>query len=307
MGLQGFACSIVMVWPALVAATFFREERWAMVISFAGLSNYLGGALGALITPIATGNTSEGLLNLLKLQAYFSVGLFAVTFCWLWIPPTQEETTKLSLKEEAAVCFRPAALSRFLAFGTAVGISVTLQISNPLILQDSGYTTNQAGIGNFVYQLVACVVGVGLGSMVTQRKQLQVVLRWLHLVGIVSFAFLLLMCIMADSQGHSPGLYAAMVVAEALVGASVMGMLPFFTQQLVYIAHPASENFITGFLWVIAMIVSTLTNYAVAVPSIAGVPGVCLLFAIVVVEVICFAAIQYKWPEVDGAVDGKLF
>lgn len=297
MGLQGFACSVVMVWPALIATTFFREERWAMVIAFAGLSNYAGGALGALITPIATGNTPEGLLNLLKLQAYFSIGLFVLTFSWLWIPAVQEESTTVSLKEEASACFRPAALARFMAFGAVVGVSITLQISNPLILQDSGFTTNQAGLGNFVYQFVACVVGVGVGSLVTQRKQLQVLLRWLHVAAILAFGFLLVVCVLTNSMGHSPVLFAAMVVAEALVGASVMGMLPFVTQELVYLAQPATENFITGFLWVIAMAISTITNYAVAAPSIAGVPGVSLLFAIIAVEVVSFAAIQCKWPD----------
>jgi len=124
-----------------------------------------------------------------------------------------------------------------------------------------------------------------------------VLLRWLHVAGILAFGLLLVVCILANSMGHSPVLFAAMVVAEALVGASVMGMLPFVTQELVYLSQPASENFITGFLWVIAMAVSTITNYAVAVPSIAGVPGVSLLFAIIAVEVVSFAVIQCKWPD----------
>jgi len=301
MIMQAFGFGVLAVWPALIAAYFFTEERWAVVIAIAGLSNYIGGALGALFTPIWTGNTSEGLASVLKMQAFLSVPLFVLSASFFWIPAMQAEAEAVSLKDEARACSKPTARAEILSFGTLVGVSIALQCSNPMMLQDSGFTTNQAGVGNCVYQLAAAVVGIGIGGMVTQRQQLKSVIRQLHFVSFLSAGLLLVVCAITEDSHRSPVLVAAMIAVQMLLGASVMGILPFATTQLVYTAHPASENCITGLLNVVAMGLSTVLNFVM--PAIGGVQSATLIFAIVLAETLFFAAMQRKGSQTEDTSD----
>ena len=60
-------------------------------------------------------------------------------------------------------------------FGLLVGISLLLQGMNQFILSGVGYDDLSSGEGNTLYQLLAALVGVGLGSRVTCEADLRTV------------------------------------------------------------------------------------------------------------------------------------
>lgn len=289
---QGVAFAVIAVWPALLASMLFPEERWAAVIAVAGLSNYAGGALCSVLTPIFTGGTGEGLLHVLLVESYVSLALLGLAVTFLWIPATVELNAP-SCRAELRACLRAPALPQLLAFGLLLGVSIGLQCSSPMLLQDSGFTTGAAGAGNAVYQLAAAVLGVALGGAVSDRQTLRTVIAYLHIVAALAVALLLGVCVQASRAAPGAWSFAALVLAELLLGSSLMGMLPFATQQLVYAAEPATENFVTGFLNVVMMLVATLLNYAV--PALGGVRSAVLISGLVLAEATCYVCIDRRW------------
>ena len=118
-------------------------------------------------------------------------------------------------------------------FGLLVGISLLLQGMNQFILSGVGYDDLSSGEGNTLYQLLAALVGVGLGSRVTCEADLRTVLRALHVamaVGVVGFGVL---CAAVGSEGVFSGSIVLMLGVMSLLGATLMGLLPFVLQQAV--------------------------------------------------------------------------
>lgn len=100
-----------------------------------------------------------------------------------------------------------------------------------------------------------------------------------------------------------------MLGAEVLLGASLMGMLPLCTQQLVYAAEPASENFSCGFLQVICMVVAAvLSAYG---PVIGGVHSAASVLALTALEVLAFFLLERRrskdCPVTGGDAEGQPF
>merc|ERR1719329_1695502 len=97
-------------------------------------------------------------------------------------------------------------------------------------------------------------------------------------------------CVLTESgrfaDEHIPYLEGFMLSAEMLLGASLMGMLPLCTQQLVYAAAPASENFSCGFLQVSCMVVAAILS--AFGPIIGGVASAASVFALTAFEVLVF-------------------
>lgn len=292
---QGCSYGIIAVWPAILAKTFFPEKRWAVVIAVAGLSNYLGGALGAALIPQMTGGTSEGLLRVLLGQSWLALGLFAMTSVWLWIPDVPEEEAVVPLQQEWQACARPSAFVQVLVYGLAIGISITLQFINPFMLLGVGFSAEDAGACNCVYQLAAAVVGCGLGGLVTRARHVKLMIRWLHALAVLSAAAMLALCVLVADRGRSTQAFAAMLVTQALLGASLLGLLPFVTQEVVYAARPATENFVTGLLNVVAFCVPMVLNSLG--PAIPALLCARLVFALVLAEALCFVWLDGQVAE----------
>lgn len=193
--MTGFAGAVFLVWPALIAALLFPEPRWGFVIAVAGLSNYVGGALGALLVPIFSQDTRSGMRSVLEAETYASLVLLLFTFVFLLIPAVPEASSDITIGEEVRACLQPAALSQAITFGLAIGISVALQATGPVMLQQSGFSTTIAGVGNCVYQLAAAVVGSAVGGLVTSRVMLRQMLRLLQVLALVSAGLIFAACV----------------------------------------------------------------------------------------------------------------
>merc|ERR1711957_206438 len=89
---------------------------------------------------------------------------------------------------------------------------------------------------------------------------------------------------------------------EALLGGSVMALLPFVIQQLVYTAQPTTENSITGFLNAVGLSIATIMNYVV--PLAGGVLSVTIVFALLLAESIFAAALRRKWQQGSAPPSG---
>jgi len=243
---NGMAYGVIGVWPPILAVTFAREERHAVVTAVALLSNWLGGAMAAIITPLVSRGQGDGLLALLEGQAYVSVGLLAITACWLWIPDIVEDTP-LPILEELQVCGKREAATQILNFGIITGVAVSLQNVIPILLEGVGLSEVTAGFGNCIFQIAGAVIGVGLGSFVTTRHQLRRVLWWFHSIALLScLGMFILALAFAGKHSNNNISTAALLAMVTVQGASVVGALPFVMQQAVYTSHPATEKCVAG-------------------------------------------------------------
>ena len=181
-----------------------------------------------------------------------------------------------------------------------VGMSLLLQGMNQFILAGVGFTDLQAGEGNTLYQLAAAVVGVGLGSKCEREADLQRVLHALHIVMMVGVAGFASLCwavhvhssaheSSSDSSSGSPeaeqqqlfaGAVGGMLLIMTVLGGSLLGMLPFCLQQACYTVAPASENVVSGLIYLVAMVVAaSLTQVTAVATPIASVALVTALIA----------------------------
>lgn len=274
----GSAFGVLGVWPAMLAAVHWREHRRALVIAIAGLSNYVGGAAGVLFFPTFA-NTADELLNVFRIQAFASAVLGALMLSWCWLPAFHEgvsamkaleatvdasplqsipdlttapSTHALTIKQELRLIFKGRAPFQVVCFGIFVGSSLALQGISPFIFSSVGFSSINSGLSNACYQLSAAVVGVGLGSRVQNQKHLRHALRTLHIVMLVSIAAIFGLCLLVRAYGVFAGAPAIVVVFMIFLGGSLMGALPFCIQQLLYTAHPVSENVASGCLYMIA-------------------------------------------------------
>jgi len=250
--------------------------------------------MGAL-TPLMTGGTAEGLLRVLLGQSWLALVLLVLTAAWLWIPDVPEDQAAVSLQQERDACAKPAVFAQVLVYGLAIGISIALQFINPFMLLGVGFSAEDAGACNCVYQLAAAVVGVGLGSVVTQRRHVKLTIRWLQALAVVSAAGMLAFCVLVAERGRSMQVFVAMLVTQTFLGASLLGLLPFVTQEVVYAAQPATENFVAGFLNVVAFGVPIVLNYLG--PAIPALLCARLVFGLVLAEALCFIWLDGQFAE----------
>jgi hypothetical protein len=141
------------------------------------------------------------------------------------------------------------------------------------------------------------------------RVDLQKVLRLLHLammLGVVGWGALCSAAKMmhasdsaeavagSSSGGSSDGLQAeaeaekqlfvgavgSMLAVMTLLGGTLMGMLPFCLQQACYTVAPASENVVSGLIYLVAMVVAaSLTQLTSMIAPIASIALVVALLA----------------------------
>ena len=125
---------------------------------------------------------------------------------------------------------------------------------------------------------------MALGFYVQSDPQLHRVLVGLHVTMASATLAVALLCIELRDHGRFDGAMQLMGLVMALLGLSLMGMLPFCLQQAVQSARPASENVVAGLVYLVAMAFAAGLNQLcasvdplVAVACVGGVIGLELL------------------------------
>lgn len=295
--LQGSAFGVLGAWPAMLAALQWPEQQRTLVTAVASLSNYVGGAAGVTFMP-AMADTAPKLLEIFRMQSYVAALLFIMMGTWIWIPPSRatdhgssalaDQGGVLTLRQELEMCLTGRAGKQVLTFGVLIGMSLLLQGMNQFILAGVGFDDLSAGEGNTLYQLAAAVVGVGVGSRCESEVDLQKVLHVLHIamaVGVVGFgALCAAVAAVADDSGVPfAGAVGVMLLVMTLLGGTLMGMLPFCLQQACYTVAPASENVVSGLIYLVAMLVAASLTQLTS--TVTPIESVALVTAIIVLEV----------------------
>jgi hypothetical protein len=221
---QGAAFAVIGAWPATLAALQWPARQRVVVTAVASLSNYAGGALGSVAMPLVA-NTPAALLGCFRLQALAGVPLTIGLLAFLWLPPVEVSGGASAHDELRQCCCRRRSALVIGTFGLAVGLSLALQGAIQVILEGSGFSALEAGVCNTCYQLLAAVVGVGVGGRITSARSLPATLRALHVGAGVSFALLAALCWLVRSCGRFALAPALAVAASSLLGASLLGML----------------------------------------------------------------------------------
>ena len=125
---------------------------------------------------------------------------------------------------------------------------------------------------------------MALGAYVQSDLQLHRVLVGLHVAMGVATVAVALLCIELRDHGRFEGALPLMGLVMALLGLSLMGMLPFCLHQAIQSARPASENVVAGLVYLVAMVFAASLNQLcasvdplVAVACVGGVVGLELL------------------------------
>eukprot|EP00929_Paragymnodinium_shiwhaense_P051742 TRINITY_DN25996_c0_g1_i1.p1 TRINITY_DN25996_c0_g1~~TRINITY_DN25996_c0_g1_i1.p1 ORF type:complete len:448 (+),score=69.17 TRINITY_DN25996_c0_g1_i1:76-1419(+) len=255
----GFAFGVITVWPPILAACFFSPKRCALALALATLSNYVGGAASAIFLPMVAQGTAEGLKKVLFYQLFAAAGMSVLTTSWFWVPSFEVSVVR-SMKEDVRVFQRPAVLIKIFGFGMMLGTSVALQSLTYPVLFAAGFRRASASAGNFTYEVSSAIIGVGLGSLVTERKKLKRILRYFSVGAFLSSVAWFVLIWLVQSRGDSFVMTAAMLIVETLQGAMVLGLLPFLIQEAVALAQPASENFTAGLVNLLSMVPAALVN-----------------------------------------------
>eukprot|EP00656_Telonema_subtile_P030570 TRINITY_DN3354_c0_g1_i2.p1 TRINITY_DN3354_c0_g1~~TRINITY_DN3354_c0_g1_i2.p1 ORF type:complete len:416 (-),score=92.10 TRINITY_DN3354_c0_g1_i2:44-1291(-) len=251
---QGAAYGVIGAWPPMLAVLLVSPRYQTTVTAITSLSNYVGGAAGVVFMP-AVATTSSALLQIFKIQAYISAVLLVLTITWLWIPefqPGADSSLRTVFQVEISECLKKERLLLILSFGLAVGISLLFQMTQ-FILSGIGFSDMFGGVAAGAYQLAAAVSGTALSGWVQHNSQLPVVLKRMHMLFAASFTAL---CVLGLAGGVSTTAHVLMIAVMSVLGASVMGMLPFLLQQAVGTADEASENVVSGLLYFVAMFVA---------------------------------------------------
>jgi hypothetical protein len=241
----------------------------------------------------------NGLMTLLEVENYVAIVLLVATFTWIWIPELEDDIIP-SLRNECLACSHFSVLVQLVAFGTILGVGMALQSIMPPVLAGLGLSTVFAGVCSGFFEF-ASMSSVNIGAYVTRSSHLRRALRWLHGAAAFSCTAMMVLCYLISTYRHavldlgswSVTKYCLMVVA-GMQGISLMGLLPFCLQQGVYIAQPASENFVSGFIFLIALALAATLNQVCN--SISSFQASTIVFTIMVLEVVVFTLSSLKFP-----------
>ena len=298
--LQGAAFGVLGAWPSLLGAQWPPEQR-TLVTAIASLSNYVGGAAGTTYMPACVASAS-GLLGLFRWQAVVSGVLALTSFCFFRLPPVVATAgatsgngatvaTQLGLRERLRGVARGRAPFQLVTLGLLVGLSLVLQGMLPFVLSGVGYSDVQSGLGTTVYQ-----------SRRRRRRAdrqprggaapAHAALRGLHAGAGTATAAVAVLCWSVGSAGDGEALawddpaVAAMLGVTALLGATLMGALPFCLQQVVLSSAAAGENLVSGLLYLVAMPAAAgLTQLCASLPPL---PSLGLVGGLVALELALF-------------------
>lgn len=184
------------------------------------------------------------------------------------------------------------------AFGLLVGLSLALQGCIQQVLRAVGFRDAEGGVANSSYNIAAALVGMGLGGRLQSARALGPALRSLHAVAACSYGGLAAVCFAMRALGGFELAAPLMIACTAMLGTSLMGMLPFVMQRACDRAG-ASENVVASLLYILAMpVAATLT----AITSrLSGAASIGLVGGLLVLELLLFAiADGGRDRELDG-------
>lgn len=285
--LQGAAFGVIGAWPALLARLQWPAPARTIVTAVASLSNYIGGAIGVVVMPsIAPSGTA--LVAVLLLQCYVAAGLFGLMPVFGWIPSgagaaanSSREAGRRGNSVGLAVELRTwigwREMAQIGTFGLVIGISLLIQGIVQFLLHEFGFSNFVAGVCNSAYQATAVLTGVGLGGAVSDALRLRGVLCGLHAVYACAIAALAAVCYTSFA-----GRDVVVVLVMALLGASLMGMLPFALQQAVHTIAPVSENVVCGLIYLVAISIAAGGTYLMS--SISATISAAIIAGLVVVS-----------------------
>eukprot|EP00928_Gymnodinium_smaydae_P049530 TRINITY_DN33253_c0_g1_i1.p1 TRINITY_DN33253_c0_g1~~TRINITY_DN33253_c0_g1_i1.p1 ORF type:complete len:427 (-),score=29.48 TRINITY_DN33253_c0_g1_i1:136-1416(-) len=281
----GAAFGVIGVWPPILACACFEEKRHALVVALALLSNWLGGAMAAGLTPLLTGGSEDGLLVLLWAQTFISAGLLGFTVCWIWLPQVHENASP-SIGSEIRSCLHRSVALRLFSFGVLTSVALALQNAHSAVLEGVGFSEMVAGAANSVFQVAGALVGTCMGGFIVCRNRLQRTVAAFHVLASISCVGMFALTLTVANTGQTYTSVGILMLLEVLLGSSLVSLLPFVIQLSVYMARPASENFVAGVITTFGMVIGAALNQViVSVPSIYAVS---LVFLLQPVQSICF-------------------
>jgi hypothetical protein len=288
---QGNAFGIIGAWPA-VLATEWPLRRRTFVTAIASLSNYVGGAIGTLSMPLIAGDASA-LLGVFRAQAWACLPLVLLISTWGWIPAVPVRlagAAPLRLVDElrTCCCHMQQALT-IVTLGLAVGLSLALQGGVQVVLLGVGFSSVEGGTANTLYQLSAAVVGLALGGRIRNARGLAPTLCVLHACAIASYTALAGLCAVVGAFGRFDAAPGLMLAAITMLGASLMGMLPF-ALQLAVEEVLVSEAVVSSAVYMVAMVVAASLVQAMA--SFHAMTSIALIGGLLGLEAFCFLQLR---------------
>ena len=199
-------------------------------------------------------------------------------------------------------------------FGLVIGVSTLLQGVVQELLSGVGFSDEEAGVGNCLYQMAGAMVGVGLSSRVADLAGARRTVRAMHGALAAAYACLALLCwaVWTASGGGGAagrdtsssaafhGAVPLLVAASLALGGSLMGILPFCLQVAVHDCAPASENVVSGLIYIVAMSVSAAFTQLSA--SIAPLSTVAVVAGLLLAEL---AGFRRLLATEGAAVEGE--
>jgi hypothetical protein len=228
---------------------------------------------------------------------------------------TQASAGRVQLRRDLLLCTRGRPGAVVGLFGLVIGVSTLLQGVVQELLSGVGFSDEEAGAGNCLYQMAGALVGVGLSSRVTDLAGARRTVRAMHGALAAAYACLALLCwAVWAASGGGPGGAAGrgtssssaafrgavplLVAASLALGGSLMGILPFCLQVAVHECAPASENVISGLIYIVAMSVSAAFTQLSA--SVAPLSTVAVVAGLLLAELAGFRRLL----ATEGATGG---
>ncbi|MEA4966040.1 MAG: MFS transporter [Oscillospiraceae bacterium] len=245
----GFAVAqpFILNAPGLVAGKWFPENERATANGAGLLANYLGMAVGLLLTPVLLQNGMDVKAILLVYGGCAAVSAVLFLAFAREHPPTPPCSVEAAVRANFKEGFRTALQKKnfmgcVLIFFCLLGVFNTFfTMIEPILGSMTGGTVDATGAGIVgVVILVTGIVGSLAVSVLSDRDKRRARLPYLigcNIIGLVGFALFILL--------HS---FAGMVAAGAVYGLFTIGSAPVLLTFAAEEAYPTSEGTSEGLL-----------------------------------------------------------
>jgi MFS family permease len=233
--------------PGLVAGKWFPENERATANGIGLLANYLGMAIGLLVTPVILdgGATIKDILLIYGVAAAVAAVLFLIFA--KEAPPTppcsEEEAFRSSFGEgvKTALKKKDFLFSILMLFCLLGVFNTFFTMIEPLLASMTGGTLDSTAAGIVgVVILFTGIVGSFAVSMISDKDKLQRRLPYMiacNVIGLIGFVLFLLL-----------GDYTGMLIAGVLYGLFTVGSAPVILTFAAEAAYPTSEGTSEGLL-----------------------------------------------------------
>ncbi|KAF7186752.1 MFS-type transporter [Pseudocercospora fuligena] len=242
----GLAQPFVLAAPTRYSQTWFSDRGRVSATALASLANPFGGALGQLIGPFWTENTS-GIPNMVLYTSIISTVAALPAIFIPAKPPTPPSATAAAEKLDLRQAFRelPRNGSFFLIlipFSVYVGFfNATSSLINQ-IFEPYGFSETDAGIAGALLIVVGLVASAIVSPIIDRTKAFLLAIKLLVPLIAVSYTILIFMPQTRELAGP--------YVICALLGATSFSLLPTALELLTIVTHPVSPEVSSVVGWV---------------------------------------------------------